>query len=84
MADLTIHNLRPRLEERLRRVADLQGFTVDEVAIEALQIGIDAIEDRVRKNLLNTREMTALKEAIGEIEKVPDAAFGLIGKLRKP
>ena len=84
MADLTIHNRRPRLEERLRRVADLQGFTVDEVAIEALQIGIDAIEDRVRKNLLNTREMTALKEAIGEIEKVPDAAFGLIGKLRKP
>ena len=84
MTDLPSHNLRPKLDERLRRLADLQGFTVDEVAIEALQIGIDAIEDRVRKNLLNTREMTALKEAIGEIEKVPDAAFGLIGKLRKP
>ena len=84
MTDLTIHNIRPKLDERLRRLADLQGFTVDEVAIEALQIGIDAIEDRVRKNLLNTREMTALMEAIGEIEKVPNAAFGLIGKLRKP
>ena len=83
MSDLTIHNIRPKLDERLRRLADLQGFTVDEVATEALQIGIDAIEDRVRKNLLNTREMTALKEAIGEIEKVPDATFGLIGKLRK-
>ena len=84
MTDLTIHNIRPKLDERLRRLAALQGFTVDEVATEALQIGIDAIEDRVRKNLLNTREMTALKEAIGEIEKVPNAAFGLIGKLRKP
>ena len=84
MTDHTIHNIRPKLDERLRRLADLQGFTVDEVATEALQIGIDAIEDRVRKNLLNTREMTALKEAIGEIEKVPNAAFGLIGKLRKP
>ena len=84
MTDLTIHNIRPKLDERLRRLADLQGFTVDEVATEALQIGIDAIEDRVRKNLLNTREMTALKEAKGEIEKVPNAAFGLIGKLRKP
>ena len=41
MADLTIHNLRPRLEERLRRVADLQGFTVDEVATEALSIGVE-------------------------------------------
>ena len=81
MADLTIHNLRPRLEERLRRLADLQGFTVDEVATEALSIGVDAIEDRVRKHLLNTREQVALKQAIDQIQKVPDAAFGMIGKV---
>ena len=81
MADLTIHNLRPKLEERLRRVADLQGFTVDEVATEALSIGVDAIEDRVRKHLLNTREQVALKQAIDQIQKVPDAAFGMIGKV---
>lgn len=81
MADLTIHNLRPKLEERLRRLADLQGFTVDEVATEALSIGVDAIEDRVRKHLLNTREQVALKQAIDQIQKVPDAAFGMIGKV---
>ena len=81
MADLTIHNLRPRLEERLRRVADLQGFTVDEVATEALSIGVDVIEDRVRKHLLNTREQVALKQAIDQIQKVPDASFGMIGKV---
>ena len=83
MADLTVHNIRPKLDERLRRLAELQGFTVDEVAMEALSFGVDAIEDRVRKQLLNTRELHALKEAIKQIEKVPDAAFGLIGKLRK-
>ncbi|TXH65739.1 MAG: hypothetical protein E6Q81_01420 [Thermomonas sp.] len=83
MADLTVHNIRPKLDERLRRLAELQGFTVDEVAMEALSFGVDAIEDRVRKQLLNTRELHALKEAIEQIEKVPDAAFGLIGKLRK-
>jgi hypothetical protein len=81
MTDLTIHNIRPKLDERLRRLADLQGFTVDEVAIEALSIGVDAIEDRVRKHLLNTREQVALKEAIDQIQKVPDAAFGMIGKV---
>ena len=81
MTDLTIHNIRPKLDERLRRLADLQGFTVDEVAIEALSIGVDAIENRVRKHLLNTREQVALKEAIDQIQKVPDAAFGMIGKL---
>ena len=83
MADLTVHNIRPKLDERLRRLAELQGFTVDEVAMEALSFGVDAIEDRVRKQLLNARELHALKEAIEQIEKVPDAAFGLIGKLRK-
>ena len=83
MADLTVHNIRPKLDERLRRLAELQGFTVDEVAMEALSFGVDAIEDHVRKQLLNTRELHALKEAIEQIEKVPDAAFGLIGKLRK-
>ena len=83
MADLTVHNIRPKLDERLRRLAELQGFTVDEVAMEALSFGVDAIEDRVRKQLLNTRELHALKEAIEQIEKVPDAAFGLIGTLRK-
>ncbi len=83
MTDLTIHSIRPKLDERLRRLAELQGFTVDEVATEALAIGVDAIEDRVRKHLLNTREQVALKDAIEHIEKVPDATFGLIGKLRK-
>jgi len=81
MTDLTVHNIRPKLDERLRRLAELQGFTVDEVAMEALAIGVDAIEDRVRKHLLNTREQVALKEAIDQIQKVPDAAFGMIGKI---
>ena len=81
MADLTVHNIRPKLDERLRRLAELQGFTVDEVAMEALSFGVDAIEDRVRKQLLNTRELHALKEAIEQIEKVPDAAFAMIGKV---
>ena len=42
---------------------------------------MDAIEDRVRKHLLNTREQVALKEAITQIEKVPDSAFAMIGRV---
>ena len=83
MTDLTISDIRPKLEERIRRLAELQGFTVDAVASEALAIGIDAIEDRVRKHLLNTREQVALKEAITQIEKVPDATFAMIGKVAR-
>lgn len=81
MADLNLQNLRPKVVERIQRLAELQGLTVDTVASEALTIGVDAIEDRVRKQLLNTREQVALKEAIDEIQKVPDATFGMIGKL---
>ena len=81
MTDLTVHNLRPKLDERLRRLAELQGLSVDTVAAEALAIGVDAIEDRVRKHLLNTREQVALSEAITQIQKVPDATFAMIGRV---
>ena len=81
MTDLTLHNIRPKLDERLRRLAELQGLSLDTVGSEALSIGVDAIEDRVRKHLLNTREQVALKEAITQIEKVPDSAFAMIGRL---
>ena len=83
MTDVTLHNIRPKLDERLRRLAELQGLSVDTVGAEALSIGVDAIEDRVRKHLLNTREQVALKEAITQIEKVPDATFAMIGKLAR-
>lgn len=82
MTDITVQNLRPKLVERLSRLAELQGFSFDTVASEALTIGVDAIEDRVRKQLLNTREQSALKDAIEQIEKVPNAAFGLIGRVK--
>ena len=83
MTDITLQNLRPKLVERLTRLAQLQGLAVDTVASEALTIGVEAIEDRVRKQLLDTREQVALKDAIEQIQKVPDAAFGLIGRLKQ-
>ena len=83
MTDVTLHNIRPKLDERLRRLAELQGLSIDTVGAEALSIGVDAIEDRVRKHLLNTREQVALKEAITQIEKVPDATFAMIGKVAR-
>jgi len=81
MTELTLHDLRPKLLERMQRLAELQGIATEAVAVEALTIGIDAVEDRVRKQLLNTREQLALTEAIEEIKKVPDGSFGMIGRL---
>ena len=81
MTDLTLHDLRPKVLERIQRLAELQGIALEVVASEALVIGVDAVEDRVRKQLLNTREQVVLNEAITEIEKVPDGSFGMIGRL---
>ena len=82
MTDITLQNIRPKVAERLSRLAEVQGLALDVVASEALTIGLEAIEDRVRKELLNTREQVALKDAIEQIQKVPDAAFGLIGRVK--
>ena len=82
MTDFTLHNTRPRLVERIQRLAELQGLAVEAVASEALAMGVDAIEDRVRKALLDTHEQVALKDAIEQIQKVPDATFGLIGRVK--
>lgn len=81
MSQLTLHDVRPKLLEQMQRLADLQGIATEAVALEALTIGIDAVDERVRKQLLTTREQVALKEAITEIEKVPDGAFGMIGRM---
>ena len=83
MTEITLHNIRPKLAERLDRLAELQGVALDVVAAEALTLGVDAIEDRVRKQLLDTREQVALRDAIEQIQKVPDAAFGLIGRIKR-
>lgn len=81
MSQLTLHDVRPKLLEQMQRLADLQGVAIEAVAMEALTIGVEAVDDRVRKQLLTTREQVALKEAITEIEKVPDGAFGMIGRM---
>ena len=81
MTDITIRNIRPKLDERIRQLAELQGVSTDAVLHEALAIGVDAIDQRVRKAILDTREQLALKHAIDAIEKVPDASFGMIGRL---
>ena len=61
MTDMTLQNIRPKLVERIQRLAELQNLALDIVVSEALTIGVDAIEDRVRKQLLNTREQVALE-----------------------
>lgn len=84
MTEITLHDIRPKLAERLERLAAIQGLALDVVASEALALGVDTIEERVRKQLLDTREQAALKDAIEQIQKVPDAAFGLIGRVKPP
>jgi hypothetical protein len=69
MSEITLQNLRPQLLQRIQRLAELQGLAVDVVTSEALTLGVDAIEDRVRKHLLNTREQVALKDAIEQPQR---------------
>ena len=56
MTDLTLHNIRPKLDERLRRLAELQGLSVDTVGAEALSLG-------------DSQPMAAVRAMIGKVAR---------------
>lgn len=81
MTDLVLRDLDPALAGRLRQLAELQGRSLHQVTLEALEAGVQACEVGLRKRL-DLEEQTALRQAIAALEQVPDdAGFGLIGRL---
>ena len=81
MTDLVLRDLAPDLTGRIRKLAELQGRSMQEVVAAVLDAGVHACEVQLRKQL-DLEEQAALKEAIAALERVPDdAGFGLIGRL---
>lgn len=80
MTEIVLHDIEPRLVERIRLVADTHGWALDHALSELLQRGLDAFEEGLAAQLAD-HESNILRAAIAAMEHVPDdPGFAHIGR----
>ena len=83
MPDLILRDIQPALIDRVRRVADARGTSLQEALLELLDRGLACGDDR--RGRLDDNDARALQEAIAALENVPsDPGFALIGRTVPP
>lgn len=81
MTDIVLHDIDDILAERIRRVAEVHGWTVPRTLLHLLEQGLHAYEGDGRVHFDNS-EAGVLQAAIAALEQVPDdSGFSLIGKV---
>jgi len=79
MPDLILHDIEPDLLDRVRRLADTRGCSLEASLLDLLQQGLACA--RQRDNSLDDVDARVLREAIAALESVPsDSGFALIGR----
>jgi hypothetical protein len=79
VTDITLRDVDPVLHDRMRRVAELRGWSMPQTLAHLLEQGLFAYEDEGRPDL-DTSEDDVLKAAIAALEEVPDDVYACIGK----
>ncbi|MEH6421642.1 hypothetical protein [Pseudomonas sp. CGJS7] len=80
MTDIILHNLDPVLSDRLRRVAETRGWSLQRTALHLLESGLFVVESEM-VGRFNDHDSGALQEAIAALEGIPsDPGFSLIGR----
>jgi hypothetical protein len=84
MTDIVLHDIDPVLLERIRRVANARGWSLQECLMQLLEHGLFACESRLTARF-DDGDALALQEAIAALEGVPsDPGFSLIGRIGPP
>ena len=79
MPDLILRDIEPDLLDRVRRLADTRGCSLEASLLDLLQQGLACA--RQRDNSLDDFDARVLREAIAALESVPsDPGFALIGR----
>lgn len=80
VTDIILHNLDPVLSDRLRRVAEARGWSLQRTALHLLETGLFTVEAEMAGRF-EDHDSSALKEAIAALEGIPsDPGFALIGR----
>lgn len=80
MADIVLRDIDDLLADRIRRVAEANGWPLQEALMHLLEHGLFACEGALAGKL-NDADTRALQSAIAALEQVPnDSGFALIGR----
>lgn len=80
MTDIILHNLDPVISDRLRRVAELRGWSLQRTALHLIEAGLFAVEAEMAGRF-EDHDSRALQEAIAALEGIPsDPGFAMIGR----
>ncbi len=80
MTDIVIRDIDSGLADRIRRLADAQGWETGETLRRALDLGLQACEHSAAIRLAE-HETDVLKSAIAALEQTPnDPGFAMIGR----
>ena len=79
MPDLILRDIEPDLLDRVRRLADTRGCSLEASLLDLLQQGLACV--RELDDSLDDFDARVLREAIAALESVPsDPGFALIGR----
>lgn len=80
MTDIILHNLDAILADRLRRVAEARGWSLQRTALHLIESGLFVVEAEM-VGRFNDHDADALQEAIAALQDIPsDPGFSLIGR----
>jgi hypothetical protein len=80
MTDIVLRDIDAILADRIKRLAELRGWTMHDTLQTLLEHGLYACETGTDVHF-DDRESTALQKAIAALEQVEDDdGFGLIGR----
>jgi len=83
MTDLILSNVEPALLQRVKRLAEMRGWSVPEALVFLLDRGLSRTDER--GDGLAALDTRVLEEAISALERVPDdPGFALIGRAPPP
>jgi len=84
MTDIVLHDIDPRLAERIKRIGAVRGWDMAATLLQVLRQGLHTFEDTAAVQL-GAYETGALEAAIAALEEVPsDPGFALIGRATRP
>ena len=80
MTDLVLRDIEPQMAERIRRVAETNGWTIHQTILHLIERGLYASEGGALR--FDSRESDVMQSVIAALETVPnDPGFAMIGRV---